>query len=153
MNGLSADEQDRIVDLIVDTHGIGIKRNQFIEIAFDVFEDIPGLEGIDPQQALAIINSMWGKYTMVKQSSAHGSSQPVPSDRVIYNEAIRAGKQTLAEEGSKAAAARVIFSMLKDEPRDVILQAFIDGASITPKGSPTYFYNISRKFKKQSAKQ
>ena len=46
----------------------------------------------------------------------------------------------------------MIFQMLQDESRDVILQAFIDGASVTPKGSPTYFYNISRKLKRLKAK-
>lgn len=71
-----------------------------------------------------------------------------PINPALYKEAIRLGKQTLTEEGTKAAAARVIFNMLKDETRDVVIQAFIEGASITPKGSPTYYYNISRKMKK-----
>jgi hypothetical protein len=42
-----------------------------------------------------------------------------------------------------------IFKILKDESREVVLQAFIEGANITPKGSPTYFYNVTRKLRKQ----
>jgi len=75
-----------------------------------------------------------------------------PINPTLYKQAIAQGKQTLAEQKSKAAAARVIFQMLPDESRDVILQAFIDGASVTPKGSPTYFYNISRKLKRLKTK-
>ena len=64
-------------------------------------------------------------------------------------DAIRVGQQVLLEQGSKAAAAMEIFKILKDESRDVVLQAFIEGANITPKGSPTYFYNVTRKLRKQ----
>ena len=71
-----------------------------------------------------------------------------PIDPTRYRQAIVLGKASLAAENSKAAAARVIFQELVDEPREVVLRAFIEGANVTPKGSPTYFYNISRKFKK-----
>ncbi len=73
---------------------------------------------------------------------------PVPNDLDLYSQAIEAGRQTLVDERSKAAAARVIFKILANESRDVVLQAFIEGADITPKGSPTYYYNITRKLKR-----
>ncbi len=73
---------------------------------------------------------------------------PVPNDLDLYLQAIEAGRQTLVDERSKAAAARVIFKILANESRDVVLQAFIEGADITPKGSPTYYYNITRKLKR-----
>jgi hypothetical protein len=73
---------------------------------------------------------------------------PVPIDLALYRQAIEAGRQTLVDERSKAAAARVIFKILSNESRDVVLQAFIEGADITPKGSPTYYYNITRKLKR-----
>ena len=73
---------------------------------------------------------------------------PVPKDPTLYHQAIEAGRQTLVDERSKAAAARVIFKILANESRDVVLQAFIEGADITPKGSPTYYYNITRKLKR-----
>ena len=73
---------------------------------------------------------------------------PVPKDLALYHQAIEAGRQTLVDERSKAAAARVIFKILANETRDVVLKAFIEGADITPKGSPTYYYNITRKLKR-----
>ena len=76
---------------------------------------------------------------------------PVPKNLALYRQAIEAGRQTLVDERSKAAAARVIFKMLGNETRDVVLQAFIEGADITPKGSPTYYYNITRKLKRQKS--
>ncbi len=72
-----------------------------------------------------------------------------PFDPVLYQQAIAEGRQILADSGSKAAAARHIFELINSEPREVVLQAFIEGASVTPKGAPTYFYNISRKFKRK----
>ena len=74
---------------------------------------------------------------------------PIPFNQSRYKEAISFGQQVLLEQGSKAAAALEIFKILKDESREVVLQAFIEGANITPKGSPTYFYDITRKLRKQ----
>ncbi|OQW86132.1 MAG: hypothetical protein BWK72_18840 [Rhodoferax ferrireducens] len=71
-----------------------------------------------------------------------------PTNAELYQQAIEKGQAILKDEGSKAAAAREIYRMLQGEHRDVILKAFIDGATVTVKGAPTYFYNISRKFRK-----
>ena len=38
--------------------------------------------------------------------------------------------------------------VIKDESREVIIQAFVDGAGLTPKGAQTYFYNAKRKIAK-----
>ncbi len=72
-----------------------------------------------------------------------------PFDPELYKQAISTGRQVLADSGSKASAARHIFGLLQSESRDVILRAFIEGADVTPKGAPTYFYNISRKCKRK----
>ena len=81
------------------------------------------------------------------------TNQPatVPKDLDIYRQAIEAGRQTLVDERSKAAAARVIFKILSNECRDVVLQAFIEGADITHKGSPTYYSHITRNLKRQQS--
>ena len=71
-----------------------------------------------------------------------------PTNADLYQQAIEKGQTILKDEGSKAAAAREIYRMLQGEHRDVILKAFIEGATVTVKGSPTYFYNISRRFRK-----
>lgn len=76
-----------------------------------------------------------------------------PANQAQYDTAIAKGKEILSEGGSKADAARAIYALLLDEARDIVLRAFIEGATVTEKGSPTYFYNISRKFKREQAKE
>lgn len=44
-----------------------------------------------------------------------------------------------------------MFELIHDLPRDSVIEAFIKGATITPKGAPTYYYNVSRKFKRQKS--
>ncbi len=73
----------------------------------------------------------------------------LPHNPSLVTEAVTAGKAILADSGSKAAACRAIFDLIHAEPREVILQAFIEGGEVTVKGAPTYFYNISRKFKRK----
>lgn len=84
-----------------------------------------------------------------------------PNDVDRYNASITKGKEVISTGGSKADAARAIYEMIKSEVRDVIVQAFIDGANLTIKGAPTYFYNVKRQIerkernevKKSSAKE
>lgn len=78
--------------------------------------------------------------------------QPIEAkDKNRLNKAINEGRAIITSGGSKADAARAIFRLIHDEHREVVLQAFIEGADVTPKGSPTYYYNISRKFRKQKS--
>lgn len=74
-----------------------------------------------------------------------------PKNKNRYDTAVQEGRTILTGGGSKADAARAIFRLIHDEHREVVLRAFIEGAEVTPKGSPTYYYNISRKFRKQKA--
>ena len=73
----------------------------------------------------------------------------LPHNPALVTEAISAGRAILADSGSKAAACRAMFELIHAEPREIILQAFMDGGDVTVKGAPTYFYNISRKFKRK----
>ncbi len=43
------------------------------------------------------------------------------------------------------AAAMKMFEMIRDESREVVVKAFIDGAGLTEKGAMTYYYNCRRK--------
>jgi hypothetical protein len=45
-----------------------------------------------------------------------------------------------------------IFTALKDEEKDVVVAAFVQGATLTEKGAVTYWYNCGRKAKKAAAK-
>jgi hypothetical protein len=67
-------------------------------------------------------------------------------------EAIAKGKALIKEGKSKADAAMEIFVALKDEEKDVVIAAFVQGATLTEKGAVTYWYNCRRKVKK-SAKE
>ena len=71
-----------------------------------------------------------------------------PNDPARYAQAIEEGNKQLNQGNSKADAARAIFRLIHAEPREVVLRAFIEGADVTPKGAPTYYYNINRKFRK-----
>lgn len=62
--------------------------------------------------------------------------------------AINEGKAVLKAEGTKIDAAMAIYTKLKDEPRETVVQAFIEGASLTEKGAVTYWYNCRRKYAK-----
>ena len=66
MNYFSPDELQTLISIIRDQHGLRLTRQQFIETSFDLFEDISGLEGIDPEQAMEIINTLWSVYCEYK---------------------------------------------------------------------------------------
>jgi hypothetical protein len=86
---------------------------------------------------------------------SNADAKPVltPKNQQQYDLAIAKGLEILTNGGSKADAARAIYEMILDEEREIVLRAFMDGATVTEKGSPTYYYNVSRKFaKSQNAK-
>ena len=69
-----------------------------------------------------------------------------PTNSAAVRKAIALGKDMRkVPETSKADVARKMFETIADEPREVIVQAFVDGAGLTPKGAQTYFYNCRRK--------
>lgn len=75
-------------------------------------------------------------------------AQPVakPTNPTAVRKAVALGKDMRKQpEISKADVARKMFETISDEPREVIVQAFVDGAGLTPKGAQTYFYNCRRK--------
>ena len=66
MNYFSPDELQTLISIIRDQHGLKLTRQQFTETAIDLFEDISGLEGIPPEQAMEIINTLWSVYCEYK---------------------------------------------------------------------------------------
>ena len=107
---------------------------------------------------MTIILTIFGIFIMTDAnssiSSSRTSSASVPStplDAERLKQALSIGLKTLKDSGSKAAAARAIYDLIHMETRDVILQAFIDGATVTVKGAPTYYHTISRKFRRKNA--
>ncbi|WP_434516813.1 hypothetical protein AB6Q56_09555 [Dechloromonas sp. ARDL1] len=87
------------------------------------------------------------------ESTAAEQKAPVEAKKIDLTkppikEAIAKGKALIKEGKSKADAAMVIFEALKDEEKDVVIAAFIQGATLTEKGAVTYWYNCRRKAKK-----
>lgn len=69
-----------------------------------------------------------------------------PTNAAAVRKAIALAKDMRKQpDTSKADVARKMFETIADEPREVIVQAFVDGAGLTPKGAQTYFYNCRRK--------
>ena len=72
-----------------------------------------------------------------------------PANPAVVRKAVSLGKDMRkAPETSKADVARKMFETIADEPKEVIVQAFVDGAGLTPKGALTYFYNCRRRARK-----
>lgn len=71
-----------------------------------------------------------------------------PSDDLVAM-AVTEGQSLIAEGKTKVEAAMAIYRHLQESPQDVVLQAFIDGASLTPKGALTYWYSCRRKFSRE----
>lgn len=63
-------------------------------------------------------------------------------------DAIAKGKALIKDGKSKADAAMVIFDALPGEEKEVVIAAFVQGATLTEKGAVTYWYNCRRKAKK-----
>jgi hypothetical protein len=88
--------------------------------------------------------------TNTKQTEAT-KPESTPKDAVQLKKAIALGKDMMKKEDvTKADVARKMYELIKDESREVIVQAFVEGASLTPKGAQTYFYNCKRKMSKGS---
>lgn len=77
---------------------------------------------------------------------------PVPKNPKSVQQAIVKGQEIIASGGSKADAARAMYEIIQGEEREVVVLAFIQGANLTPKGAPTYFYNVVRQQKKAARK-
>lgn len=91
------------------------------------------------------------KKDTVKEAPA-AEPKKIDLTKASIKEAIAKGKALIKEGKSKADAAMEIFVALKDEEKDVVIAAFIQGATLTEKGAVTYWYNCRRKAKK-AAKQ
>jgi len=77
------------------------------------------------------------------------AAAPIDLSAPGIQEAIAKGRVLIAEGKSKADAAREIFQAISGESKEVIVAAFVDGATLTPKGALTYWYNCRRRASKQ----
>ena len=75
-------------------------------------------------------------------------SKKIDMSKQSIKVAITKGKALIKEGKSKADAATVIFEALKAEEKEIVIAAFVQGATLTEKGAVTYWYNCRRKSKK-----
>lgn len=73
---------------------------------------------------------------------------PVDLSKPGIKKAIADGKGLIAEGKTKADAARAMYPQISTESKEVIIAAFVEGATLTPKGAQTYWYNCKRREKK-----
>jgi hypothetical protein len=74
------------------------------------------------------------------------SAPAKPTNPAAVRKAVALGKDMRKQpDTSKADVARKMYETISEEPREVIVQAFVDGAGLTPKGAQTYFYNCRRR--------
>ena len=79
------------------------------------------------------------------------SEKPTPKNPANYKKAIHLGKELSRNpDTTKMDVATQMYDLIKDESRQVISMAFVEGANLTEKGSMTYVYNIRRKLQKSS---
>lgn len=92
--------------------------------------------------------------TAAPQKSEAAAPEPKKIDlnKPVVKEAIAQGQAIIKEGKSKADAARAIYAVLKDEDKDLIVAAFVKGATLTEKGALTYWYNCRRKAEKDEKK-
>ena len=62
MEHLTKRQSVELVKSITDQHGKGLTKGKFTEVVMDCFEDISGLEGLPPSDAIEIINTLWSIY-------------------------------------------------------------------------------------------
>lgn len=89
---------------------------------------------------------------MNKPSVKNKDKEITPKNITNYKKSVLLGKElSKTPDTTKAEVARKMFELIKEEDREVIAKAFVEGANLTPKGSMTYVYNIRRKLKKNSS--
>ena len=87
---------------------------------------------------------------MAKGKDKEPQTNSAPAD--LIQQAIADAKALISEGKSKADAAMAIFRLIGDGTQETVIQAFIEGATLTPKGALTYWYNCKRKLARERKK-
>lgn len=162
---LSLCESHRLIEWICYARGEHIERSEFAESVLNALEDVPGFEAMLPEKGEQIVQQLWSLHMSKKTqkpdaaetSTAHFDA-PVESENTVdlsapkIQQAIADGRSLIDEGKSKADAARAIHAALRNEGKDVIVAAFMAGATLTPKGAITYWYNCERRAAKEARK-
>ncbi|MHB1099609.1 MAG: hypothetical protein ACYCZR_08650 [Burkholderiales bacterium] len=99
--------------------------------------------------------------TNAKKSQPENNGNPAESSVEVkkidmsdptIQQAVEQGMALIKDGKSKADAARAIYDLLESQGKEVIVAAFIAGATLTEKGALTYWYNCKRKKAKEQVK-
>lgn len=77
------------------------------------------------------------------------TTETVPADETVIAKAVAEGRTMIAAGKSKIDTALAIYETLEGMAQDVIVKAFVDGATLTEKGALTYWYNCRRRLAKE----
>ena len=66
--------------------------------------------------------------------------------------AVATGRALIDQGKPKVEAAMAIYRLIGSQPQEIVLQAFVEGATLTPKGALTYWYNCKRKLARETQK-
>ena len=166
--------------VVAEVSGPNASFQEFAETARSFMESIAGLETLTEREASALVNQLWRDYMAKKPSKAKKAPEkpskqrkqeeaqqktdgpaakeaeaPAAERKIDFNKpavkkAIEEGQAVLKEGKSKADAAWSIYNRLKDEDKDLIVFAFIKGATLTEKGALTYWYNCRKRATKEA---
>jgi hypothetical protein len=85
-----------------------------------------------------------------KKTDTPAEAPKVDLNKPAVKKAIEEGQTVLKDGKSKADAAWAIYGRLKDEGKDLIVAAFIKGATLTERGALTYWYNCRKREAKEA---
>lgn len=71
-------------------------------------------------------------------------------DQAKIDKAVQVGQKIIKDGGTKVDASMAIYREIHIFEQDVVVKAFVDGATLTPKGALTYWYNCRRKLVKEN---
>ena len=104
-----------------------------------VIEKVESTDAVEPQQAES-----------VPTETSQPEAKKIDLDQPHVRSAIEQGRALISDGKSKADAARAIYALLENEPKELIVAAFVAGATLTEKGAMTYWYNCRRKAAKSN---
>ena len=167
-------------DAIYSVCAAKVTFEEFAETARSFMESIAGLETLTEDEASYLVNHLWRDYMAKKpkkdkkaaekpakekkheeapqapESAAPKKTDTLPAtpkvdlNKPAVKKAIEEGQAVLKDGKSKADAAWAIYGRLKDEGKELIVAAFVKGATLTEKGALTYWYNCRKRAAKEA---
>ena len=72
------------------------------------------------------------------------ASKPTDKPKSSTEKAIETAKAMVADQIPKVEITRAIYPLIADLPKHDIVDVFVQGVQLTPKGAVTYYYNRKR---------